>query len=115
MVFFKVSTNLVFDSVQAQQLNDSLAEFIAQQTNQPASFVMVELADAKKLMFAGSNAPAAYVECKSIGMNANQASIISAAVCKQLHTLMSISVDRIYIEFSHQPAELWGWNRVTFE
>ena len=97
MVFFKVSTNLVFDAAQAQQINYSLSEFIAQQTNQPASFVMVELADAKHIMFAGNNAPTAYVECKSIGMNASQANIMSAAICKTLHTLMAISVDRIYI------------------
>jgi phenylpyruvate tautomerase PptA (4-oxalocrotonate tautomerase family) len=66
------------------------------------------------MMFGGSTDPLAYVECKSIGLSTAQAKSLSLSVSQVLATELQLGSDRIYIEFSNHPAELWGWNGSTF-
>lgn len=75
---------------------------------------MVELVENKAMLFAGTNEPLAYLECKSIGLSPSKAKSLSASVSKILKENLKLNGDRIYIEFSNCPAEFWGWNGSTF-
>ncbi len=114
MPYLKLSTNVEISESQSSQLLGELSKLIAQQTGKPERYVMVELTGGKAMLFGGSDAPLAYLECKSIGLTSTQAKALSAALSKALTTSLSLAAERIYIEFSNCPAEYWGWNGSTF-
>lgn len=114
MPFLKLSTNVEIPEPQSKQLLSKLSQLVAQQTGKPERYVMVELTCGKTMMFAGNSDPLAYLECKSIGLSATQATSLAAALNPALTNALSIAADRIYIEFSNCPAEYWGWNGSTF-
>lgn len=114
MPYLKLNTNATIDKQQSPKLLSELSMLMAQETGKPERYVMVELTETKAMLFAGTDAPLAYLECKSIGLSASQAKSISASVSKVLNENLHISQDRVYIEFSNCPGEFWGWNGSTF-
>ncbi|WP_374089038.1 phenylpyruvate tautomerase MIF-related protein [Methylomicrobium lacus] len=114
MPYLKLNTNLALDDAQAPPLLSQLSQLVAKETGKPERYVLVELNAEKTMLFAGSSAPLAYLECKSIGLSAKQAKSLSSALSQLLETALAIPPERIYIEFSNCPAEFWGWNGSTF-
>ena len=114
MPYLKLNTNVAIEKQQSTKLLSQLSKLMAQETGKPERYVLVELADNKAMLFAGTDSPLAYLECKSIGLSASQAKAISAAVSQTLKETLQINADRIYIEFSNCPGEFWGWNGSTF-
>lgn len=114
MPFLKLSTNVTIEQSQSEQLLKELSQLLAKETGKPERYVMVQVTGGKTMLFGGSNQPLAYLECKSIGLTAAQAKALSASLSKLLTSALSLSAERIYIEFSNCPAEFWGWNGSTF-
>jgi phenylpyruvate tautomerase PptA (4-oxalocrotonate tautomerase family) len=114
MPYLKLSTNLNISAEQTTQLLPALSQLMAKETGKPERYVMVELTADKAMLFGGSDAPLAYVECKSIGLSATQAKSLSSSIANLLDSHLSITSNRLYIEFSDCPAEFWGWNGATF-
>lgn len=114
MPFIKVNTNAVIGNEQLDPLIHELSQLVAKETGKPERYVMVQFAKCDQMLFAGSDTPLAYVECKSIGLTNHQAKNLSASLCQLLATNLMLSSERIYIEFSNCSAELWGWNGSTF-
>lgn len=114
MPYLKLNTNITISNAESSELLSQLSQLIAKETGKPELYVLVELNADKWMLFAGSNAPLAYLECKSIGLSAPQAKSLSAALSRLLERALRIPQDRIYIEFSPCPAEFWGWNGSTF-
>lgn len=114
MPYLKVNTNLAVADSQAKPMLSQLSQLLAAETGKPERYVMVELADERPLLFAGSDQPLAYLECKSIGLSPKQAKTLSSSLCRTLNQQLGIAPDRVYIEFSNCPAEFWGWNGSTF-
>lgn len=114
MPYLKLTTNAPISSQQSPKLLGDLSKLMAQECGKPERYVLVELQENKAMLFAGSDEPLAYLECKSIGLSPGQAKSISAAVNKALGDALQLKGDRIYIEFSNAPGEFWGWNGSTF-
>jgi len=114
MPFLKLSSNVEIESDASKQLAKELSQLLARETSKPERYVMVELAGGKTMLFGGSDQPLAYLECKSIGLSATQAKALSAALAKLLTDRLGLTAERIYIEFSNCPGEMWGWNGSTF-
>jgi phenylpyruvate tautomerase PptA (4-oxalocrotonate tautomerase family) len=114
MPYLKMTTNLPLDAAQKANLASELSALIAQEIDKPAHYVMIELVGAQALYFAGNDQPAAYLECKSIGLTDLHATTLAASLCRHLTVLLPLTADRIYIEFSNSSAQRWGWNRTTF-
>lgn len=112
MPYLKLKTNVNISDT--PELLKQFSALMTKQTGKPESYVMVEIADAQSLIFAGSDAPAAYLECKSIGLSASQTKPLSTAICQLLQSRLQIAPNRVYIEFSDCPANYWGWNGSTF-
>ena len=87
---------------------------VARALGKPESYVMVELSDNRPMMFAGSEAPLAFLELKSLGLTTSQTSELSATLCALMQQELAISADRIYIEFSAPERTMFGWNKGTF-
>lgn len=112
MPYLKLNTNISISDT--PDLLKQFSQLMAKQTAKPESYVMVEINCAKPLLFAGSDAPAAYLECKSIGLSNAQTKPLAAALCQLLQTRLQIDPARVYIEFSDCPANYWGWKGSTF-
>jgi phenylpyruvate tautomerase len=87
---------------------------IAAMLGKPESYVMVILEDGRDMLFAGTRAPAAYLELKSLGLAETRTAAYSRALCDLLATALGIPAERVYIEFTAPPAHLFGWNGGTF-
>ena len=114
MPYLKLKTNVSINKQQSPQLMTRLSQLLAKETGKPERYVLVELSDDRDMIFSGSNEPLAYLECKSIGLTAAQAKVLSAAISQLLQTELQLLPERVYIEFSNCPAEYWGWNGSTF-
>ncbi len=114
MPYLKLKTNLELDKQQSPELLAKLSKLMASETSKPERYVMAELSSGHDMLFAGSDAPLAYLECKSIGLTSTQAKSISSAVTQLLNADLQVDADRIYIEFSSCSGEFWGWNGGTF-
>jgi len=90
------------------------SRLVADLLTKPESYVMVELHDGCDMLFAGSSAPLASLQLKSLGLQAAQAEALSAALCDWTTAELGIASNRIYIEFSAPERAMWGWNRSTF-
>lgn len=87
---------------------------IAEMLGKPESYVMAILEDRRDMLFAGTQAPAAYVELKSLGLPETKTVDYSRTLCALLTATLGIPAERIYIEFTAPPAHLFGWNGGTF-
>lgn len=93
---------------------ERLSRAVADMLGKPERFVMVKIEHNRDMWFAGSDAPLAYVELKSIGLPGERVKAFSAELCQLVADEISVFPDRIYIEFTDAPRHLWGWNSSTF-
>lgn len=114
MPYLKLTTNIAISKEQSPKLLSQFSQLLAKETGKPERYVMVELMGDKDMLFGGSSEPLAYVECKSIGLSPQQAKSLSASISVLLANHLSIAAERVYIEFSNCPGNLWGWNGSTF-
>ncbi len=114
MPYLKLSTNVAINKEQAPILLSQFSQLLAKETSKPEHYVMVELAGEKDMLFGGSNGPLAFVECKNIGLSSQQAKSLSASISQLLASSLQLPAERVYIEFSNCPGNLWGWNGSTF-
>jgi phenylpyruvate tautomerase PptA (4-oxalocrotonate tautomerase family) len=96
-------------------LLEDLSRRLASHLGKPETYVMTCLTPRAWMTFAGTEAPACYVEVKSIGvMTPEQTRAMSADFCARLSATLGVSADRIYIEFQDADRHLWGFNGHTF-
>ena len=92
-----------------------LSSLLAKRFGKPERYVMTALIPRPRMTFAGTSAPACYVEIKNIGEIASTLSrSLSADVTSRLHAALGVPADRIYLEMADVEAHLWGWNGDTF-
>lgn len=114
MPMLKLRTTVTIASDQSPTLSRKLSQLLAQETGKPERYVMIDISGGRTMLFGGNDAPLAYLECKSIGLNRSQAQQLSGSLCKLLCAELNIAGNRIYIEFADCPAEFWGWDGSTF-
>ena len=115
MPFLKIQTNYAVELSKGEVLLEKASKLVAEKLGKPESYVMVQLQKESPMLFAGSNAPLAYLELKSIGLPNNSTTTdLSNALCALMEQELGIPGDRIYIEFANAPRDMWGWNGGTF-
>ncbi len=80
----------------------------------PEAYVMVELSDQQAMLFAGTDAPLAFLELKSLGLTTDQTTGVSDKLSNLISQQLAIDVARIYIEFAAPERAMFGWNGGTF-
>src|SRR3978361_2242910 len=92
-----------------------LSSLLAQRFGKPERYVMTALIPRGRMTFAGSTAPACYVEIKNIGaITPGRSRALSADGCARLSAALGVPSERIYLELADVEAHLWGWNGDTF-
>ncbi|MGW8228294.1 MAG: phenylpyruvate tautomerase MIF-related protein [Gammaproteobacteria bacterium] len=114
MPYLKIQTNQTTTPDQARALISKASQLVASELGKPEQYVMVALSPPVPMVFAGTDAPTAYLELKSIGLPASRTGDLSQALCTLIENQLAISKERVYIEFADAPRAMWGWNGSTF-
>ena len=114
MPLLKIQTNIEIKEPDKKTLLAKASQLTAEQLGKPESYVMVIIESQQPMLFAGNDAPLAYLELKSIGLPENKTKDLSQALCNLVNTEITIPQDRIYIEFANAERGMWGWNGATF-
>jgi phenylpyruvate tautomerase len=114
MPFLSIRTNTGLAGDKASTLAARASSLVAAQLGKPERYVMVSVEHNAAMQFAGSDAPLAYLELKSIGLPEAVTADTSRALCQLLAETAGIDPERVYIEFSDAPRKMWGWNNGTF-
>ena len=114
MPLLKIQTNQPVDAATQQALAVSASQTVADLLGKPERYVMVSVGHNPAMLFGGSDEPLAYLELKSIGLPGSQTADLSRSLCDLLKEKLDLPADRIYIEFSDAPRNMWGWNGGTF-
>ncbi len=114
MPFLRIQTNQHLSDSEASALAARASVVVAEQLGKPERYVMISVEANPAMQFAGTNAPLAYLELKSIGLPESRTADMSRALCGMMTSATGIEADRIYIEFTDAPRKMWGWNNGTF-
>jgi phenylpyruvate tautomerase len=114
MPFLRIQTNQPLSDAEARSLAARASAVVADQLGKPERYVMTSVESNPAMQFAGSDAPLAYLELKSIGLSESTTADTSRAFCAMLASTTGVAADRVYIEFTDAPRKMWGWNNGTF-
>jgi phenylpyruvate tautomerase len=96
-------------------LLEDLSSLLAKRFGKPERYVMTSLVPRPRMTFAGTAAPACFVEIKNVGEIAPAlARTLSAEVSSRLQQALGVAPDRVYLEMAHVEGHHWGWNGDTF-
>ncbi len=114
MPYLRIQTNRSVHEATRPGLLARASRTVAEALGKPEHYVMVALETDAPMVFAGSDAPLAYLELKSIGLSDDQTADLSRVLSGLVQAELDIPQDRVYIEFADAPRRMWGWNGDTF-
>lgn len=114
MPYLKIQSNQPVDAAHTGAFIKQASQLVAEGLGKPERYVMVSLEPPVPMLFAGNDAPAVFMELKSIGLSEAQTPALSKALCELATSQLGVAQDRVYIEFSDAPRKMWGWNGGTF-
>ena len=112
MPVLSIQTNVSIEDKDA--FLKTASSLVADALSKPEGYVMIHVSDNQTMSFAGTTAPLAYVELKSLGLMEQQTKDLSKKVSSLLNYELGIDVSRVYIEFSAPERSMFGWNGGTF-
>ncbi len=114
MPYLSIQTNVSLETEKQTVLITHASKIVSEMLGKSESYVMVALQSNTPMSFAGSTAPTAYLELKSLGLPEQRTAEFSANLCQLIEQQLNIPAARIYIEFTNGQHNLWGWNNKTF-
>ena len=114
MPLLKILTNQTIEETRQTAFLEETSQLVAGMLGKPERYVMVSIEHSPLMMFAGSSAPLAYLELKSISLPDSKTSEFSQTLANLLEQELGLPADRVYIEFVDAPRNMWGWNGATF-
>lgn len=113
MPYFKISMTKLLSGEQKHEGMKSMHQLVVDELQKPDRFIMTAIEDSRSMHFGLSDDPLAFVEFKSIGLKDTKK--LSAAICDLIEKQFEIEPNRVYIEFTDEPRNMFGHNRTTFE
>ena len=114
MPLVKIQTNSDLNADDQERLVRKMSAITARELGKPERYVMVLLESGTRMLFAGEDSPAMYLELKSIGLPEDLTAGLSRSLSQVILDETGIPAERVYIEFSNAPRHLWGWDGGTF-
>lgn len=103
------------DAAKSEGLLSEISQAVSTSLSKSERWVMACLVPRTRMRFAGSDAPACYVEVKSIGhMTPELTRRMSSDICRIVASTLGVKSDRVYVEFADEEAHLWGYDGSTF-
>ena len=114
MPLLSITVNKTLPEPEQQTIVKTFSASVANMLGKPESYVMVIMQTNLAMSFAGSDAPLAYLELKSLGLPEDKTTEFSANLCSLVSEQLNVPQERTYIEFSNPARHMWGWNSLTF-
>ncbi len=114
MPYLKIITNKTIEPARKQSLLASVSKLVATELSKPEKYMMVSLECGVPMVFAGTDAPTAFLELKAIGLPEAKTSTLAQLLCDAMEKQLGVSKDRVYINLADVAANMWGWNGQTF-
>lgn len=114
MPLLKIQTNVNVPDGKRDALLKKTSRTVAQQLGKPEQYMMVSLEAERSMVFAGTSEPAAFMDLRAIGLPAAKTGQLAALLCDLAKAELGVAKERVYINFTDVPANLWGWNGETF-
>lgn len=114
MPYFAIQTNQPLDAPSTAELTRKASAFVADLLGKPEDYVMAAVKSGTAMTFAGSAAPAAFVEVKSIGLPDDRCDALAASISAFVQTALGIEPDRVFIDFIDLQRTRFAWNGKTF-
>lgn len=114
MPYLKIQTNREIADDAKQEILKRASVLVSKNVGKPEKYVMVRIDPSQPMIFAGNNAPCAYLELKSIGLPESKTETLSKVLCQLMLDELKIPSERVYIEFADAKDSMWGWNSGTF-
>lgn len=114
MPYFSIQTSKPMEVTAATDLTKKMSAFAAELLGKPEAYVMTALKPGTAMTFAGSHAPAAFIEVKSIGLPGAQCGAFADKISAFIHTELGIEPGRVFIDFTDLPRNRFAWNGKTF-
>jgi len=111
MPYLNIVTNQAIQDQDA--LLKSASQAVSQSSGKPESYVMVAVEAKANMLMGGSNAPAAFLDYRALGLPDDRTAF-SDALCTLITEQLGIAGDRIYISMTDSQRQNWGWNHATF-
>jgi len=114
MPFLRLTSSAPEMPAKAAALAEELSQAVSRLLGKPETYVMISVEKADMRM-SGTDAPAAFVDLRSIGGFSTQKNkTISETVSGIVTKHLGVSGNRIFLNFTDIPASSWGWNGGTF-
>jgi phenylpyruvate tautomerase PptA (4-oxalocrotonate tautomerase family) len=114
MPYFSIQTSSHLDASATADLTKKASIFAAELLGKPEAYVLAAVSPGTAMTFAGSDAPSAFVEVKSIGLPEAQCSSFADKISTFVHTELGIASGRVFIDFRDLPPTRFAWNGKTF-
>jgi hypothetical protein len=114
MPYFAIQTSQPLDDASAAGLAGRASAFAAELLGKPEAYVMTALTPGAVMTFAGSDAPAAFVDVRSIGLPEAHCSEFADAISRFIQTELDIDPGRVFIDMRDLPRTRFAWNGKTF-
>ncbi len=111
MPYLNIVTNQAIADEAA--LLKAASQTVSKAAGKPESYVMIALEAKSSMSMAGSDAPAAFLDYRALGLPTDR-SAFSHALCSLINEQLGIAGDRIYISMTDSERQNWGWNHGTF-
>ncbi|MDH3513756.1 MAG: phenylpyruvate tautomerase MIF-related protein [Gammaproteobacteria bacterium] len=114
MPYLKIQTNREIAEDARLEFLKKASVLVSKNLGKPEKYVMVRLDPVQPMLFAGNDAPCAYLELKSIGLPESKTEALSKMLCQLILDEFKIPTERVYIEFADARDSMWGWDGGTF-
>lgn len=111
MPYLNIVTNTVIEDEAA--LLTAASQAVSKAAGKPENYVMVAVESKANMFMSGSDAPAAFLDYRALGLPANRTEF-SDTLCTLINQQLGIAGDRIYISMTDSERQNWGWNHSTF-
>ena len=114
MPLFELRTNQKPEKELLDSMAYELSRVCSEILCKPEGYVMVSMQVGQSLIFAGTDAPVAFGELRSINLPPQDIEALSARLCAFLSKRLNVPEARIYLSFADVDRNNWGWNGKTF-
>ncbi|PHS70336.1 MAG: hypothetical protein COB23_04265 [Methylophaga sp.] len=111
MPYLNIVTNQAIDDETA--LLKAASQTVSKAAGKPETYVMVAVEAKTNMLMSGSDAPAAFLDYRALGLPSDRTAF-SDALCSLISDQLGITGDRIYISMTDSERQNWGWNHSTF-
>jgi len=114
MPCLRVQVSAVAADEKKKAVLNVLSAVVSEILGKPEQYVMIVM-EQSAIMMSGSDAPAAFVDMRSIGkLNQKTNTQLTQRICAVFEEKLGIPAERVFLNFTDVAASNWGWNSRTF-